>query len=132
LPTLQSVYEAVNFLKTKDRKVAIIADGGAKHYGDIAKALTFGATALMSGSWFASCLDSPAKMVDGKKIYRGSTSFELKGENKHIEGRTLTLDGGFTYAERMEEISQALKSAISYAGGKDLSAFKSVEWGKVF
>ncbi len=32
--------------------VPIIADGGAKYYGDIAKALTFGATMVMSGGWF--------------------------------------------------------------------------------
>lgn len=131
LPPLQSVYEASEFLKTKKRKVVIIADGGAKHFGDIAKALKFGATMLMSGNFFASCVDSPAKIVDGKKIYRGSTSYELKGENKHVEGRALALDGGFTYAEKMEEIAQALRSSISYAGGKDLSAFKKVEWAKV-
>ena len=86
----------------------------------------------MSGGWFASCVDSPAKIVSGKKIFRGSTSFDLKGVNKHIEGRTLFLDEGATYKERMEEISQSLRSSISYAGGNDLEAFTSVEWGLVF
>ena len=131
LPTLHSVYEATEFLKTKSRKTYIIADGGAKHYGDIAKALAFGATMVMSGGWFASCIDSPAKIIGGKKIYRGSTSFESKGENKHIEGRTLALDEGTTYEERMEEIAQAVRSSVSYAGGKDLSAFTGVEWVRI-
>jgi GMP reductase len=131
LPTLESVREASEFLKTKPKQVKIIADSGAKYYGDVAKALTLGASMVMSGGWFASCIDSPAKIIDGKKIYRGSTSLESKKENKHIEGRTLALDGGTTYAERMEEISQALRSSVSYAGGGDLSAFNSVEWARI-
>lgn len=128
LPTLQSVMEAAEC--TED--VPIIADGGAKHYGDIAKALTFGATMVMSGGWFASCLDSPAKIVGGKKLYRGSTSYEAKGERKHIEGRQIELTEGLTYPERMEEIKQALSSAISYAGGTNLGAFNFVDWGLVY
>jgi GMP reductase len=131
LPTLHSVMEISNMLTNINSKIPIIADGGSKYYGDIAKALTFGATMVMSGGWFASCLDSPAKIVDGKKIYRGSTSYEVKGERRHIEGRMLELEEGLTYQQRMEEIKQALSSAISYAGGKDLSCFKSVEWERI-
>jgi GMP reductase len=128
LPTLHSVYECERALIESFKDVPIIADGGLKHYGDIAKALTFGATMVMSGGWFASCIDSPAKVVHGKKIYRGSTSYEAKGENRHIEGRTLNLEEGLTYIDRIKEIQEALQSSISYAGGKDLSAFKSVDW----
>lgn len=131
LPTLHSVYEANNILEFYGWNIPIIADGGTKHYGDIAKALTFGATMVMSGGWFASCIDSPAKIIDGKKLYRGSTSFEIKGVHRHIEGRTLELEEGFTYSERMEEIKQALASSISYAGGTDLSAFDKVQWERV-
>lgn len=56
------------------------------------------------------------------------SNFESKGHYNHIEGHTLAITEGCTYAERMIEIQQALQSAISYAGGKDLSAFNSVEW----
>lgn len=127
LPTLQSVYECVSL----GLSVPIIADGGARHYGDVAKALTFGASMVMSGGWFASCIDSPAKIIEGKKIYRGSTSYDVKGQHKHVEGRTLTLDEGFTYHERLIEIQQALQSSISYAGGKDLSCFNGVKWERI-
>jgi GMP reductase len=112
-------------------KVPIIADGGAKHYGDVAKALTLGATMVMSGGWFASCIDSPAKIINGKKLYRGSTSYESKGEHKHIEGISLELEEGFTYSDRLIEIQQSLQSAISYSGGTDLTAFNSVEWARI-
>lgn len=124
LPTAYSVWECAQL----GIDVPIIADGGARDFGDVAKALTLGATMVMSGGWFASCIDSPAKIENGKKIYRGSTSYEAKGQRKHIEGRTLELSEGTTYPERLEEIRQAICSSISYAGGANLSAFNSVEW----
>lgn len=129
LPTAYSVWECAKRQGVKGtRNVPIIADGGATHFGDIAKALVLGADMVMSGRWFAECIDSPAKIHDGKKIYRGSTSFESKGHNNHIEGHTLAISEGCTYTERLVEIQQALQSAISYAGGKDLSAFNLVDW----
>jgi GMP reductase len=131
LPTLHSVFEANEIMSFRSLDIPIIADGGAKHYGDIAKALTFGATMVMSGGWFVSCSDSPAKMYRGKKVYRGSTSFDSKGEHKHIEGRTLELEAGFTYKERLTEIRQSLQSSISYAGGSDLGAFQHVNWERL-
>ena len=131
LPTLQSVYEAEEVMKIRAWDIPIIADGGAKHFGDVAKALTFGATMLMSGGWFASCIDSPAKIKDGKKIYRGSTSYELKGHRRHVEGVTLDLVEGATYTERLLEIEDALRSSISYGGGTDLGCFDFVEWERI-
>lgn len=111
----------------------IIADGGVKTIGDIAKALVAGATMVMSGGLFVSCCDSPAPIskIDGKKLYSGSTSFEAKGHKNHIEGRTIEVNTDVSYQERLDEIKQALSSAISYAGGKDLNAFKDVEYVEI-
>jgi len=125
VPTAYSIRDCVTY---GDRNVPIIADGGATHYGDVAKALVLGADMVMSGRWFAECIDSPAKIHNGKKIYRGSTSFESKGHNNHVEGHTLEITEGCTYSERLTEIQQALRSSISYAGGRDLSAFNNVSW----
>jgi len=125
IPTAYAVWDCAN---NGARDIPIIADGGAKHYGDIAKALTLGADMVMSGRWFAECLDSPARIEHGKKVYRGSTSYELKGHNSHIEGQTIEIAQGCTYAERLDEIKQAIQSSISYAGGRDLSAFNGVKW----
>ena len=110
-------------------KKPIIADGGAKHYGDIAKALVAGARMVMSGGMFASCNDSPAPFVDGKKHYFGNASATAKGQNLHIEGFDLQIDmAEVSLKERMMEIKQALQSSISYAGGNDLSAFNSIQY----
>ena len=111
--------------------VPLIADGGAKHFGDIGKALTAGATMVMSGSWFASCVDSPAEIVDGKKLYYGSTSFEAKREHDHIEGRSLSIESNRTYKETLHDIKQALQSSISYAGGDDLTTFETTKYRTV-
>ena len=124
VPTAYSVWECAQ----TGLDVPIIADGGATHFGDVAKALVLGADMVMSGRWFAECIDSPAKIHNGKKIYRGSTSFESKGHNNHVEGHTIEITEGCSYAERLLEIQQALRSSISYAGGKDLSAFNNVTW----
>jgi len=125
IPTAYAVWDCAT---NGDRDVPIIADGGAKHFGDIAKALVLGADMVMSGRFFAECIDSPAQIAHGQKIYRGSTSYQAKGHNNHIEGQTLEIEWDCTYKERLIEIQQALQSSISYAGGKDLSAFNSVEW----
>lgn len=110
-------------------KTPIIADGGAKYYGDIAKALVGGATMIMAGGMFASCSDSPAENVDGRKRYFGNASAVAKGANIHVEGFDLHIDdAGINLEQRLNEIKQALQSSISYAGGNDLSAFNSVKY----
>jgi GMP reductase len=126
VPTAYSIWDCVN--NSDGYNIPIIADGGIKHFGDIAKAIALGADMVMSGRLFAECIDSPAKINHGQKVYRGSTSYEAKGKNNHIEGQTLMLEGSITYLNRLFEIKQALQSAISYAGGKNLASLRHVEW----
>jgi IMP dehydrogenase len=58
--------------------VPVIADGGIRHSGDIPKAIAAGATAVMIGSLFAGCEESPGEVVIHKgrsyKVYRGMGS----------------------------------------------------------
>jgi IMP dehydrogenase len=66
--------------EAKKYKIPIIADGGIKYSGDIAKALAAGANAVMIGSLFAGTEESPGETVlfEGRsyKIYRGMGSLE--------------------------------------------------------
>lgn len=112
----------------------IIADGGISCNGDISKALVAGADMIMAGSMFARCIDSPA-MVDPtdptKKLYFGSASL-MNGNKKNIEGRTISMPmNGMTYEQKLNEIKQDLTSAISYAGGNDLDAFRDVDYNLI-
>ena len=135
--TVQAIVEERRELGISDYDVLpkhlpfVIADGGISHNGDIAKALVAGADMVMAGSMFARCIDSPA-MVDPtdptKKLYFGSAS-SMNGNRKNIEGRTISMPmNGMTYEQKFNEIKQDLTSAISYAGGNDLEAFRDVEW----
>ena len=130
--TIQQIYSSSCNTETRP---LIIADGGISCNGDIPKALVAGADLVMSGSMFATCIDSPA-MVDPtdptKKLYFGSAS-KLNGNMKNVEGKTLSMPmNGMTYEQKLKELKQDLSSAISYAGGHDLTAFKDgVQYGIV-
>ena len=110
-------------------KVPLIADGGVKANGDIAKAIRAGATLVMAGSIFSQCSDSPAPtiMKNGRiyKQYFGSASELNKGHGDHIEGVVREIESnGMKYEDKYKEITQDLQSSISYAGGnmKNLSS----------
>ena len=71
----------------------IIADGGIRTHGDVAKSIRFGATMVMIGSLFAGHEESPGETIekDGKlyKEYFGSASEFQKGEKKNVEGKNV-------------------------------------------
>lgn len=116
----------------KAHKIPIIADGGVKCNGDIAKALVAGADLVMAGGMFAACTDSPAVTSTindvPHKAYFGSASAENKGHNNNIEGKLTNIcSNNMSYEEKLNEIKQDLQSSISYGGGKDLSCLKSIK-----
>jgi len=110
----------------------IIADGGIRHHGDIAKSIRFGAAMVMVGSLFAGHEESPGATVevDGKlfKEYYGSASDFNKGEYKHVEGKRILEPIKGTLAETLREMREDLQSSISYAGGRVLADLKRVNY----
>ena len=110
----------------------IIADGGIRDHGDIAKSIRFGATMVMIGSLFAGHEESPGeeKIVDGKAVkeYFGSASEFQKGERKNVEGKKIFIDSKGSIFDTLTEMEQDLQSAISYAGGTTLQAIRKVDY----
>jgi GMP reductase len=110
----------------------IIADGGIRTHGDIAKSIRFGATMVMIGSLFAAHEESPGKTVeiDGKlfKEYFGSASEYQKGEHKNVEGKKILLPHKGSLRDTLKEMEEDLQSSISYAGGRDLTALTKVDY----
>ena len=110
----------------------IIADGGIRDHGDIAKSIRFGATMVMIGSLFAGHEESPGKTVevDGKlfKEYYGSASDFNKGEYKHVEGKRILEPIKGKLADTLIEMEQDVQSSISYAGGKKLLDIRKVNY----
>ncbi len=110
----------------------IIADGGIREHGDIAKSIRFGATMVMIGSMLAGHEESPGQTVevDGKlyKEYYGSASDFNKGEYKHVEGKRILEPVKGKLADTMVEMEQDIQSSISYAGGKKLMDIRKVNY----
>ena len=110
----------------------IIADGGIRHTGDIAKAIRFGARMVMIGSLLAAHVESPgtSREIDGKvfKEYFGSASEYQKGEHKNVEGKIEMIPTRGHLADTLIEMQQDLQSAISYAGGNSLKALRHVDY----
>ena len=110
----------------------IIADGGIRDHGDIAKSIRFGATMVMIGSLFAGHEESPGPTVevDGKlyKEYYGSASDFNKGEYKHVEGKRILEPIKGRLADTLIEMEQDIQSSVSYSGGKKLMDIRKVNY----
>ncbi|HSV58625.1 MAG TPA: GMP reductase [Variovorax sp.] len=110
----------------------IIADGGIRDHGDIAKSIRFGASMVMIGSLFAGHEESPGKTVevDGAlfKEYYGSASDFNKGEYKHVEGKRILEPVKGKLADTLVEMEQDVQSSISYSGGRKLMDIRKVNY----
>lgn len=116
----------------KAARKPIIADGGIRTHGDIAKSVRFGAAMVMIGSLFAGHEESPGetKVENGivYKEYFGSASEFQKGERKNVEGKKIWIQHKGSLKDTLIEMQQDLQSSISYAGGKDLEAIRKVDY----
>jgi len=110
----------------------IIADGGIREHGDIAKSIRFGASMVMIGSMLAGHEESPGQTVEVNgerfKEYYGSASDFNKGEYKHVEGKRILEPVKGTLAETLIEMEQDVQSSISYSGGKKLMDIRKVNY----
>lgn len=114
----------------------VISDGAVSCVGDICKSLVTGATMKMAGSLFAGYSESAGDIIENehghlKKEYYGSASHENKGKNairKNIEGKRILVDYKGPIESLLQSIKDGISSGISYAGGKDLSAFLQVKY----
>ncbi|MDO4912593.1 MAG: GMP reductase [Lactobacillus sp.] len=117
---------------SKAARKPLIADGGVRYNGDIAKSVRFGASMVMIGSLFAGHEETPGHLleIDGKKYkqYWGSASQQQKGAYRNVEGKEMLVPYRGSIKDTLEEMEEDLQSAISYAGGRDLSAIRVVDY----
>lgn len=122
-----------NIAKTlKGSKVQIVADGGIRQYGDIAKSIAFGADMIMIGSMLAGHDENPGELLEingePKKAYFGSASEHQKGEHKHVEGRKTFVAYKGSLATTLQIIKENLQSSVSYSGGNKLHDLENVSY----
>lgn len=129
---LSAVKIVADELKTRGSELQIIADGGIRNYGDIAKSIAFGADMVMIGGMFAGHDENPGEVIeqDGEKLkaFFGSASEHQKGEDKHVEGKKFHLPYKGALDNSLRIIRENLQSSISYAGGSKLLALREVEY----
>lgn len=111
--------------------VPVMADGGIRFAGDIAKALALGASSVMLGSLIAGTDESPGDIIKKDsglyKRYRGSASLETKiahGQSSHnVEGESTVIPYKGQVSYILKELIDDVKSALSYGGASTLEMF---------
>jgi IMP dehydrogenase len=142
VPQLTAVLEAVE--AAKKHKVCVIADGGIKFSGDLAKAIAAGADCAMIGSLFAGTTESPGEIIlyQGRsyKTYRGMGSLgamargsadryfqqdikdELKLVPEGVEGR-VPYKGDVSAV--IHQLIGGLKAAMGYTGNENIKSMQT-------
>jgi IMP dehydrogenase len=121
----------VYFTKVENKlDIALIADGGIKSPGDVAKALACGADVVMLGRMLAGTKETPGEVIKYNdqlwKKYRGSASFGVKMKNEFIEGEETLVPYKGAVKNVINGISDGLRSAMSYLNCNSLSDLQNI------
>lgn len=113
VPQLTAIMESVRGAAPAD--IPVIADGGIRQSGDIAKAIAAGANAVMMGSMFAGLDEAPGEMVirHGRryKSYRGMGS-----EGAMNAGSSDRYGQGAAKEQRIKFVPEGVEGLVGYKG----------------
>ncbi|MBP6878556.1 MAG: IMP dehydrogenase [Phenylobacterium sp.] len=141
VPQLTAIADAVRAAKGTD--VPVIADGGIKYSGDLAKALAMGAHVAMMGSAFAGTDEAPGEvfLYQGRsyKAYRGMGSLGAMANGsadryfqKEVSALKLVpegIEGQVAYkgpiGAILHQMVGGLRAAMGYVGAGDLETFRN-------
>ncbi len=148
VPQLYAVFECAKALKGTG--VPVIADGGIKHTGDIAKAIAAGASTVMAGSLFAGVEESPGETIiyEGRKFksYRGMGSIEameqgskdryfqdVEDDIKKLvpEGIVGRVPYKGTLAEVMYQYIGGLRASMGYVGAASIDKLQEAQFVQI-
>jgi IMP dehydrogenase len=112
VPQLSAVIECAD--AARDAGIPIIADGGIRQPGDVAKAIAAGAQTVMIGSMLAGTDESPGMVMTRRghryKASRGMASREANIDRNRKEGNDLTQE------EIEEYVAEGVEAAVPYRG----------------
>ena len=142
VPQLSAIYECAKI--SKKFKIPLIADGGIRYSGDIAKAIAAGSDTVMLGGLLAGTDEAPGEveMFEGRtyKSYRGmgsigamqSGSKDRYFQDHHSESKKLIpegIEGRVPYKGTMKSIlhqlTGGLRSSMGYLGCKNIKLMKT-------
>lgn len=130
VPTLQSVLD----VSRTTSNARIIADGGIKTTGDMAKAIAAGADFVMLGSMLAGTEETPGDPLfaangERYKVYRGMASSTAqrswRGKSSTPEGISATVPYRGLVSDILKDVRGGLRSALSYTGVRTIAGFQS-------
>lgn len=141
VPQLTAVIECAE--AAREQRIPIIADGGIRQPGDLAKAIAAGAQTAMIGSLLAGTDESPGLIMTRRghryKASRGMASLEANIERNKREGNDLTheeiedyvaegVEAAVPYRGRAREVLTqlvgGLQSGMSYSGAHSIEEFQ--------
>lgn len=140
VPQITAISDCAQEAKKYD--IPIIADGGIKYSGDIAKALAAGASSVMIGSLLAGCDESPGDLItfQGRqyKLYRGMGSIGAMtrgSADRYFQEGTASdklvpegIEGRVPYAGTLKnvvfQLLGGLRSSMGYCGSIDIPTFQ--------
>lgn len=140
VPQITAISDCADEAKKYD--IPIIADGGIKYSGDIAKALAAGASSVMIGSLLAGCDESPGDLItfQGRqyKLYRGMGSIGAMtrgSADRYFQEGTASdklvpegIEGRVPYAGTLKnvvfQLLGGLRSSMGYCGSIDIPTFQ--------
>lgn len=142
VPQISAIMEVYRYLKDAD-EVTLIADGGIRHTGDIAKAIAAGADSVMIGSLFAGTEESPGETVllDGRRYKQvrgmGSLGAMAKGSKDRyfqaeVEDRSKLvpegIEGNVPYSgpvsDTIYQMTGGIRAAMGYLGCSTIAELK--------
>ena len=128
---VSSLLNILYIRESKKIKIKIIADGGIKSPGDVAKAIALGADVVMLGRMLSGTRETPGEVIKYKgqlwKKYRGSASFGVKMRNEFIEGEETMVAYKGVVKNVIDGISDGLKSSMSYMNCLTLNELRNTE-----
>lgn len=138
VPQITAIYDVAKV--AAKHNIPVIADGGVKYSGDLAKAIAAGADVIMIGSIFAGCEESPGEqeIFQGRrfKVYRGMGSIaamEKGSKDRYFqEGSTKLVpegvEGRVPYkgplCDTVFQLIGGLRSGMGYCGCGSVAALK--------
>ncbi|WP_411275108.1 IMP dehydrogenase [Daejeonella sp.] len=148
VPQLYAVYECAKALE--GRGIPVIADGGIKQTGDIAKAIAAGASTIMAGSLFAGVEESPGETIiyEGRKFksYRGMGSIEAMEQGSKDryfqdaeddikklvpEGIVGRVPFKGSLAEVMYQLIGGLRASMGYCGSATIADLQNAKFVRI-
>jgi len=111
IPQLTAIYDCA--VGAREYDVPVIADGGIRYSGDIAKALAAGACTVMMGNLFAGVDESPGEIV----LYSGERFKEYRGMGSlaAMKARGYTADRYFQEGVT-KLVPEAIEGRVAYKG----------------